>query len=248
MTLAGRLVRVTDLSPDQRDAMFALMRRYFENVNRDRFDFDLGQKEWVIQVLEPATGELCGFSTQMLLDVDVAGRPIKALFSGDTIVAPDQWGDPNFVRAAGRFALSVIDTFPSAELYWFLMSESYRTYRFLTRFFVEFYPRYDRATPAWAKKVIDALGSCKAPGRYDPATGVARADPVTDRRLRPGLAEVTAAQLRDPHARFFVGRNPGHACGDNLCCIAPLTRQNFTPAAWVVLHSLPGLPCPVGVG
>ena len=41
-------------------------------------------------------------------------------------------------------------------------------------------------------------------------------------------------RLRDPHVRFFHGRNPDHARGDELCCLAPLTRANFTPAAYRV--------------
>jgi hypothetical protein len=173
---------------------------------------------------------VCGFSTQRVLEVDVAGRPVKALFFGDTVVAPDHWGDPAFIHTAARLAVAVMDTYASAELYWFLMAESYRTYRFAPFFFKEFYPRYDRPTPAWAKEAIDAFGSSRAPGKYDPATGVARADPVADRRLRPELAAVTVEQLHDPHARFFVERNPGHARADNLCSIAPLTRRNLTPA------------------
>jgi hypothetical protein len=32
--------------------------------------------------------------------------------------------------------------------------------------------------------------------------------------------------------RFFIERNPGHARGDELCCLAPLTRENFTRAAY----------------
>jgi hypothetical protein len=51
-------------------------------------------------------------------------------------------------------------------------------------------------------------------------------------------------RLRDPFVRFFVERNPGHARGDALCCLAPLTRANFTPAAYRVI----GLPAEQPVG
>jgi hypothetical protein len=57
--------------------------------------------------------------------------------------------------------------------------------------------------------------------------------------LRSGVAEITEQRLRDPHVRFFAERNPGHASGDELCCIAPLTRENFTPAAYRVIGSTP---------
>ncbi len=65
-----------------------------------------------------------------------------------------------------------------------------------------------------------------------------RAGPGKD-RLRPDVAEVTPERLRDPHVSFFVRRNPGHARGDELCCLAPLTRANFTPAAYRVIGPEP---------
>ena len=53
--------------------------------------------------------------------------------------------------------------------------------------------------------------------------------------LRDDIAPITAERLTDPHVRFFVERNSGHAQGDELCCLAPLTRANFTPAAYRVI-------------
>ena len=53
---------------------------------RHAVETDLDDKQWVIQVVDPASGALCGFSTQRMLDGEAEGRPIKALFSGDTIV------------------------------------------------------------------------------------------------------------------------------------------------------------------
>jgi hypothetical protein len=50
---------------------------------------------------------------------------------------------------------------------------------------------------------------------------------------------VTVERLRDPHVCFFLARNPGHASGDELCCLAPLTRANFTPAAYRVIGAEP---------
>src|SRR5262249_26242236 len=155
--------------------------------------------------------------------VDVAGRPVKALFSGDTIVDRDHWGDNALAHVWGCLALSLIDDHAGAELYWFLISKGYRTYRFLPLFFHEFYPRHDAPTPAEVKAVLDGLGRHKYPATYDAAAGVVRADRFKD-RLRPGLAELTPQRLRDPHVRFFAERNPGHVHGEELCCLAPLTR------------------------
>ena len=234
MKLLSRLVEAATLSPKERDQMFALLDRYYEGVGRATFDADLAEKQWVILLLDPATDALCGFSTQVVLDVAVAGRRVKALFSGDTIIARERWGDSALAHTWGQFALRLIDRLADTELYWFLISKGYKTYRFLPLFFHEFYPRHDVTTPRWAKEVVDALGRHKYPATYEPAAGVVRASGAKD-RLRPGVAEVTAERLRDPHVRFFVERNSGHAAGDELCCLAPLTRANLTPAAYRVI-------------
>src|SRR5262249_6615643 len=176
----------------------------------------------------------------MLLEVEVAGRPVKALFSGDTIVAREYWGDNALSHVWGRLALSLIDSLGEGELYWFLLSKGYKTYRFLPVFFREFYPRHDVATPAWARAVLDALARSRYPDAYDSALGILRGGPGKD-RLREGIAGVTPERLHDPHVRSFVGRNPGHAQGEELCCLAPLTRENFTPAAYRVLGEEPAL-------
>jgi hypothetical protein len=241
MKLLTRVVAPAEVTPAQRDCMFDLMERHYVGVRRDVFEADLAEKDWVIQLFAPG-GDLCGFSTQMLLDVGVGGRRVKALFSGDTIVDRDHWGDSALASAWGRFALGLMDSLPSAELYWFLISKGYKTYRFLPLFFHEFYPRYDAPIPAAAREVLDALAGSRYPGDYDAAAGVVRAGPGKD-RLREGVADLTPGRLLDPHVRFFAERNPGHARGDELCCLAPLTRANFTRAAYRVIG-----PEPVGAG
>ncbi len=240
MKLIGRLVPAADVTPRERDVMFALMDRHYSQVSRSAFETDLEEKDWVIQVLDPQTEAICGFSTQMLFDVEVAGRPIKVLFSGDTIVAREHWGDNALSHVWGRLAMSLIDTYGGCELYWFLISKGYKTYRFLPVFFREFYPRHDAPTPAEAREVIHALGRARYPTAYDPAAGLIRTGPGKD-RLREGVADITPERLHDPHVRFFVQQNPGHKEGEELCCIAPLSRDNFTPAAYRVLGREPAV-------
>jgi hypothetical protein len=238
MGLIGELIPAVRITPAQRNGMFALMERHYDNVCRNRFNADLDEKDWVILLRDRDTGAIGGFSTQMLLDVEAAGRPIKALFSGDTIVDRDRWGDSALSHVWGRLALSLIDRQGGAALYWFLISKGYRTYRFLPVFFHEFYPRYDSPTPTWASDAIDALALYKYPDDYEPQHGVIRAGPAKD-RLRRGVADIGTERLRDPHVRFFAARNPGHVRGDELCCIAPLTRENFTAAAYRVIGPEP---------
>ncbi len=238
MNPTGQLVRVADVSPGQREEMFALMRAYYEGVERAAFEADLDEKEWVIRILDADTNRLKGFSTQMLLEVEIMGRTVRALFSGDTIIDADARGERSLFRVSGWFVRSLMEAQPDAELYWFLISKGYKTYRFLPLFFREFYPRHDALTPARFAAVLDALAARKFAATYDRARGIIAAGPGAC-RLRPGTADLTPGRLRDPHVRFFAQRNPRHALGDELCCLAPLTPANFTPAAYRAMGSRP---------
>ncbi|MBY0521971.1 MAG: hypothetical protein K2R98_01145 [Gemmataceae bacterium] len=238
MRLFAQLVTATDIPPDRRDEMFALMDRHYVNVQRSTFEADLMEKRWVIEVSDPVTGRLCGFSTQTILEVEALGRPIKALFSGDTIIGREHWGDQALAHVWGRLALSLIDAHPDAEFYWFLISKGYKTYRFLPVFFREFYPRHDAPTPDGMRPVLDALSVSIYPDEYDSSAGVIRTGP-SQYRLRPDVADVTPERLRDPHVHYFNARNPGHVRGDELCCLTPLTRTNFTRAAYRVIGPEP---------
>lgn len=242
--LKGLLVPAKTVTPARQAEMFRLFEKYYENADRNAFQADLAEKHWVILLVDAETDELCGFSTQMLLEVNVDGEPIHALFSGDTIISRDRWGDVALSRIWGRLALSLVDRYTPGSLYWFLISKGYKTYRFLPLFFHEFYPRHDLPTPDWARRMIDAFAQRKFPHRYDAKAGIVRADRYKD-RLRRGIADVTPERLRDPHVRFFEQANAGHAEGDELCCLATLSRENFTRAAYRAI-GLPSVEVSVG--
>ena len=226
--LTGRVQRPQNLTSAERSQMYALLVNYFANVTRPHFEDDLAEKEWVILLTDTAAGQIEGFSTLMRLSVMVDGQPIVAFFSGDTIIHRDYWGEAELPRLWGRHVFSLAEALPDVPAYWFLISSGYKTYRFLPVFFREFYPTYLRSTPPAVKRIIDALARTKFPSEYDPERGIIRF--TESAPLRPGVAEVTARRLKDPHVAFFVAANPGHAHGDQLPCLVELTRTNLTAA------------------
>ena len=232
MGLHAQVVPISDISPTRRDAMYRLMERYYAGVRRDAFEDDLSHKDWVIQIEDGKTKSLCGFSSQVVWNVTTQSREARVLFSGDTIIDHQFWGNNPLAQTWGQFALSLIDACDQQQLplYWFLIVKGYKTYRFLPLFFRIFYPRFDARSPDWEQHLIHQLGSGNFPKQYNATTGVIHAA-VDGCRLRTGVADITATRLRDPHVRFFAAHNPGHIAGDELCCIAPLTRDNFTGAA-----------------
>ncbi len=229
MKLDSRCIDVRNLSTHDVEQMYALFARHYDRTRRSQFESDLSQKDWVIRLIEPVTGRLCGFSTQALIKAPQSGEMIHALFSGDTIVDPACWNETALVREWGRLAVELMERVSPSPLFWFLICKGYKTYRFLPVFFREFYPRHDCPTPSWAVATIDALSRSMFGDEYDSQRGLVIATPDKD-RLRSGVAEVTQQRLEDPHVRFFVRRNPHHERGDELCCLAPLSVANFTPA------------------
>lgn len=235
MRLQGKIIEVDTLSVAQRDRMFELMTAYFDGVNRTMFDEDLREKRWVILLHDYITGEIEGFSTQMILERTIDGADFKAVFSGDTIIHKDYWGDSELVRIWGRFIVSLIQKYREAKLYWFLISMGYKTYRFLPIFFKEFYPRYDKPIPPFEKRLLDIFGNMKYPQEYNSKLGIIH--PMKAKAyLKPGVADINSHLLKNPHINFFLRKNPLYHEGDELACIAELTEGNLKPIAYRIIN------------
>ena len=83
--------------------------------------------------------------------------------------------------------------------------------------------------------IIASLGATLAPSRFNRESGIIEACSSKE-RVRPELAAPHQRGKFDPHVQFFLKANPRHSLGDELCCLAPLSRDNFTRAAWRVIQ------------
>ena len=235
MQLTGQIIRVADVSSVDCRQMFDLMRCNYDNITWAEFDTDLNEKDWVIVTRHPDNGQVMGFSTQQLYDQQTSEGPIKVLFSGDTIVDPEFWGSNPLAKLWGQLTLALMDTYPDHDLFWFLISKGYKTYRFLPVFFNEFFPRLDTPTPRWAENILNGIANKKFGDRYEAQHGIVYAA-LDGCRLKPNVAEISN-RTSDLNIRFFESSNPGHALGDELCCLARLSRRNFRSSAWKVIGS-----------
>ena len=226
--LVGAVVAPDSLSEAQRSRMMELLAAYFQNVDHPQFERDLAEKDWVVVLSDVNTAVIQGFSTLMRIQLDIDGEQVVAFFSGDTIIARDYWGEAELPRIWGRHVFHLADQIHDARAYWFLISSGYKTYRFLTVFFQEFFPTYRSPTPPGVKRVLNAVALAKFPHEYDAAAGVIRFHHASP--LRDGVAEVSPQRLKDPDIAFFVQANPGYAQGEQLACLVELRRDNLTPA------------------
>jgi hypothetical protein len=211
------------------DQLYDLYASCYDGTDAKRFRADLEEKQWVILLRETETGDVVGFSTQLLIDAEINQQRVNALFSGDTIIHPRYWGSLELIRAWCRFAGNLKAQCASRPLYWFLISKGHRTYLFLPSFFHDFYPRYDRLTPAFEQQLIHVLAGAKFPHEYCPRTGLIEYGTAHD-CLK---AEIDAAlkRLHNPHVDFFVRRNPDYRRGSELVCVAEITFANMRSIA-----------------
>jgi hypothetical protein len=223
-------VAVRDLGGEHRSAMLALMEAHYHGVDAAGFAADLDEKDEA--VLLERRGQLVGFSTLLRIDAAVAGRPVSAIFSGDTIVRPDAQGYAVLARAWSRHvfarAAEIRRLEPGRAVYWLLISAGYKTYRYLPLFFQRYLPAPGATPEPFAATVVATLAGARYGPRYLADRGIVRLERPTP--LRSGIADVTEARERDPHVAFFLQANPGHAEGDELVCLAPLDPSAVTPA------------------
>jgi len=220
------------VSLNDRREMYALLRTYFSGTTRARFEADLREKERVILLRDAANGRIQGFSTFMRIERGIDGKNVVAFFSGDTIVDREFWGETLLSRLWSQTIVTEADRIqaarPDTAVYWFLICSGYRTWRFLPVFFREFHPNPEAPTPPHVRRLIDALGAARFGDEYLADAGVVRFRHATP--LRRGIADITDERLRDPRVAFFARMNPGHADGDELACLCPLSRANLTRA------------------
>ena len=233
MSLESVIARVSRIFDEQKESMFALHSRYFSHVRRDTFLRDMAEKDWVIIMHDGR--EIVGFSTLQIIQLKVKGTDRIFLFSGDTIVDRAHWRDSTLAGCFGHFMLRLMDEHPATPLHWFLISKGYRTYRFLPVFFNCFYPVFAGAMPPDAAELLCAVAAHKFGDAFDPQRGLVRLNGQGD-RLKPEMCDIPPGRAQDPHIRFFLERNPAYSMGDELACLADISKPNLNRYAWRVIE------------
>ena len=222
--LSTRIRRADELTESDIACMYALYSAYYDEVSEAAFVRDLRCKQYVIQLLSEQ--HLRGFSTIALMNDSVEGQPVRAIFSGDTIIHHDAWGEQSLATAFCEFAGRTCAVNPTVPLYWFLISKGHRTYRYLRSFAKKYYPHHSLHTPPEIQATLNALASQRFGSNYDPLTGLVTFSQPAG-RLKPEWDGMRAHLTARPEVRFFVERNPGYFRGDELACITELSSANL---------------------
>ncbi len=220
---------VGDLTHTEKATMFGLLSLEFLGMRREDFIRDLQEKDIVALLRrESHDGEIVGFSTLMLLDLPIANRKVKAVFSGDTTVLPEFRTSGGIGIEIGRYFMKALEIFSQHEIYYILISKGWRTYKVLPFFFKNYAPKFDMPTSPQDKAVMDAFGSVKYPGDYDPELGLIMFSKETQ-RLIPGSIDAVPPHDPDKHTKFYLQKNPTYLSGTELVCVGRVEIENFAP-------------------
>lgn len=224
---------IATLKPHERERMFELFSGHFANVQRDRFEHDLSEKEWALTLQVAGSDSLEGFSTLSRLQTVVDGTKVCAFFSGDTFFKEEHQNAQIVLKTWLEHVLKVAETMPAGPIYWLLLTSTYRTYRFLPFLFRTFYPSPDWPVPEMIDRHRQALVWLKFPDEYDAGRGVVVLKEPTP--VRAGEISIPQGRRRDRYVTYFLEANPGHANSDFLVCLTELRRQNLSESgAWLL--------------
>ncbi len=219
--LKGEVLPLSDYSESDISAMYRLMSEFYDNTDECVFRRDFFDKDYCLS-LRAETGELVGFTTQKLLGLDVDGKRINGIFSGDTIIHKEYWGDIELFKVWANFWFEFAEKYD--EFYWFLICKGYKTYRIMPLFWAEFFPNCRAETPEYERRIIDAYARLLYPGEYNPENGVIEYKSAKD-KLKTGVADIGEHELKNKDVAFFCERNPGHIIGNDLACLARIDKS-----------------------
>jgi hypothetical protein len=220
--LTAKTLRIPDVDASTRDVLFTIFHRYYDMVSRAQFEKDFSEKNAVI-LLCTKDGVPHGFSTLKDLDTVVDGRRVRGVFSGDTVIEKEFWGQGSLGVEFLKYLFSQKTKAPFTPFYWFLISKGYKTYLLMANNFDHHWPRHDDVTPAFERRVLDTWGSAMFGDAYRGDDGLI-VWPESLGQLKEGVADIDRELIEtNPRVAFFQQKNPTWQHGTELCCLAKMT-------------------------
>lgn len=226
--LASAVIPSADVGVELRSRMYALLAAHYDGVDGRTFDKELGEKDSVVTLWDDDL--LCGFSTLCSFLFRHQGRDVAVLFSGDTIVNREHWGQQELASAWLREVGRLSREYAGLEFYWLLIVKGHRTYRYMPAFGYEYVPDWRRPDGGddGLRKLRDALARHRYGDQFDASTGVIRFRRPTS-RLKAEIAMPSEREAKRPDVAYFIRRNPGYLRGDELVCLCSLAPENIRP-------------------
>lgn len=229
--LKGQVRPIQEYTEEEIRIMYGLMKQFYDNTEESVFRRDFMEKDYCLSLYHETDG-LVGFTTQKVMEFSVGGRSIHGVFSGDTIIHKEHWGDLELFQIWADFWFDYAGQYE--EFYWFLICKGYKTYRMLPLFWSEFYPNYRCQTPAFEQSIMDTYASLLYGDTYNPNSGVIEYKTIKD-KLKSGVADIGSRELKNKDIEFFCQANPGYINGNDLVCLAKIDQSMLKKRAKEIL-------------
>ena len=218
--------RTCDLTPGDWDDIWTLTDEFYD-VERDYAEAELRKRERI--ALFRMNGALLGMASITIYAEKFRGRRVAVINTSHVLIR-ENWRGRNLLQKLGfRTFLATRLRYPLRPIYWFFDTFSYKSYLLLPRNFRRFWPRHDEPTPEPRAALIDQLATHLYGPAWRPARGIAVRS--GQKRLRAAAAPLALAADTSPDICYFAAANPGHAEGDMLVCLCPLTLGNWLSLA-----------------
>lgn len=219
------VIPVRDIPDDTIDQMARLYLDNFDGSSTAIFREDLADKDEVIFLF--LDQELLGFTTLKVFNATWDDRKVRIVYSGDTIVAPQHWGQQALAFAWIKRIGEIKRDAAELPLFWFLLVKGHRTYKYLSVFGKSFFPHWSESRPD-LKTLADQLAIARFGAHYDASSGLV-CFPESRGHLKKEIAEPTSEEMNKAATRFFLGKNPDYRLGHELVCVCELESFNMKP-------------------
>lgn len=218
---------ISEFGQVELETMARLYLAHYDGSSLEQFKADLATKTEALLVY--AGTELIGFTTLELYDRSVAGRWIRIVYSGDTVVDRAHWGQQALAFAWIARMGELRSSMPEIPMYWFLIVKGHRTFKYLPAFAKSFYPHWEKEQDRKdLKPLLDQLASEKFGVDYNPITGLVEYT-SSHGHLKAEIAEPSLEELAKPAVALFLARNPRYREGHELCCLCEIEERNMRP-------------------
>ncbi len=220
-----RIEKIADLSDELRRQIVVLYLNYYDGSSEAQVLSDLRTKTEVLLLFYKDS--LVGFTTLQVYPYEWQDRLVRIVYSGDTIVERDHWGQQALAFAWIHHMGEIKREAPDVPLYWFVIIKGHRTFKYLPAFSKSFYPHWSN-NRSDLKPLADSLAFDKFGELYNKETGVIEF-PDSLGHLKASIAYPTEEELQKESVRFFLDKNPGYLQGHELVCLCEMEEFNMKP-------------------
>lgn len=226
------IVAVEELGDDDLKVIVDLYLNYYDGTNASLVLSDMMSKTDVLLLYYEDT--LVGFTTFEVYEREWKSKPIKVIYSGDTIVEKNHWGQQALAYAWIRYIGKLKEENQQISIYWFLIVKGHRTFKYLPAFTHTFYPHWSKNCTD-LKPLLDSLAKEKFGKYYDDVKSVITFD-KSHGHLKENYAYPKENEKRNEAVGYFLERNPGYLHGDELACICSFDDDNLRPLTKRILY------------